>query len=162
FLERHAVRESMAVVPVCDALAAIAEAHGSAHTQVLSDVSLLTSPDGGGAADLCGELGVPAGTPIVLYVGNLERYQGVDLLLHACKEAAAAHASAALAVIGGAERDLVHYRALSDALGLNGRAFFIGPRPMKRLGSYLAAADVLASPRVQGNNTPMKLYSYLH
>jgi glycosyltransferase involved in cell wall biosynthesis len=30
------------------------------------------------------------------------------------------------------------------------------------LGFYLAQADILVSPRLRGNNTPMKLYSYLH
>ena len=32
---------------------------------------------------------------------------------------------------------------------------------MEDLASYLAQADILVSPRIQGNNTPMKLYSYL-
>ena len=32
---------------------------------------------------------------------------------------------------------------------------------MKRLGWYLRQADVVVSPRVQGRNTPMKVYSYL-
>jgi glycosyltransferase involved in cell wall biosynthesis len=30
------------------------------------------------------------------------------------------------------------------------------------LRDYLAAADIVVSPRVKGNNTPMKIYSYLH
>ncbi|MCP3851694.1 MAG: glycosyltransferase family 4 protein, partial [Gammaproteobacteria bacterium] len=29
------------------------------------------------------------------------------------------------------------------------------------LGYYLKQADILVSPRTQGNNTPMKIYSYL-
>jgi glycosyltransferase involved in cell wall biosynthesis len=39
---------------------------------------------------------------------------------------------------------------------------FLGPKPVACLAGYLAQADVLVSPRVQGKNTPMKLYSYLH
>jgi glycosyltransferase involved in cell wall biosynthesis len=30
------------------------------------------------------------------------------------------------------------------------------------LHQYLSEADILVSPRLKGNNTPMKLYSYLH
>ena len=37
----------------------------------------------------------------------------------------------------------------------------MGPKPVRLLGSYLRQADILVSPRTQGNNTPMKLYSYL-
>jgi glycosyltransferase involved in cell wall biosynthesis len=50
---------------------------------------------------------------------------------------------------------------MADQLGLGQRARFLGPRPPAHLGSYLAQADILASPRLQGNNTPMKIYSYL-
>jgi glycosyltransferase involved in cell wall biosynthesis len=30
------------------------------------------------------------------------------------------------------------------------------------LRCYLTKADILVSPRIKGNNTPMKIYSYLH
>ena len=36
------------------------------------------------------------------------------------------------------------------------------PRPLSDLSVYLLQANILASPRIQGNNTPMKIYSYLH
>ncbi|MEJ2340429.1 MAG: glycosyltransferase, partial [Gemmatimonadales bacterium] len=35
------------------------------------------------------------------------------------------------------------------------------PKPHALLKGYLVQADVLASPRVSGINTPMKIYSYL-
>ncbi|HXV49642.1 MAG TPA: glycosyltransferase, partial [Candidatus Binatia bacterium] len=34
--------------------------------------------------------------------------------------------------------------------------------PVQHLHQYLSEADILVSPRLKGNNTPMKLYSYLH
>ncbi|MCB0333663.1 MAG: hypothetical protein KDD55_09205, partial [Bdellovibrionales bacterium] len=40
-LERLAVKGSVAVVPVCDALAVIADKHGSKDTHILRDISLL-------------------------------------------------------------------------------------------------------------------------
>ena len=36
-----------------------------------------------------------------------------------------------------------------------------GRRPVNLLGYYLGQADILVSSRTQGNNTPMKIYSYL-
>jgi glycosyltransferase involved in cell wall biosynthesis len=96
-----------------------------------------------------------------LYVGNLEPYQGIDLLLQGFALARAQGADLSLAVIGGAPGDLERYQALSASLGLGERAFFLGPRPQAQLGAYLAQADILVSPRLQGENTPMKIYSYL-
>ena len=38
---------------------------------------------------------------------------------------------------------------------------FAGPRPVRRSAATLAQADILVSPRTLGENTPMKIYSYL-
>jgi len=38
---------------------------------------------------------------------------------------------------------------------------FAGERPADEIPSYLAAADVLVSPRSRGTNTPLKIYQYL-
>ena len=169
-LERAAIRGSAAVAPVCDALAARASAAGARRVVLLRDVSLL-SPD---AASRGPAAGTPAraevggeragGTPatVVMYVGNLERYQGIDLLLEGFARAARRDPSLVLAVVGGAPADVARYGGAAERLGLEGRARFLGPRPVARLAEYLAAADVLVSPRVAGDNTPMKVYSYLH
>jgi glycosyltransferase involved in cell wall biosynthesis len=64
-------------------------------------------------------------------------------------------------VIGGSPDHLKHYRGVADRLGIGGRTHFCGPRPVSLLGFYLRQADILVSPRIQGTNTPMKIYSYL-
>ena len=101
---------------------------------------------------------VPEG-PIAMYVGNLQRYQGIDLLLDSFRHALREVPDAKLVVIGGDEESLRHYKARTADLGESVR--FLGPRPVERLGAYLRRATVLVSPRIQGENTPMKVYSYL-
>ena len=64
-----------------------------------------------------------------------------------------------LVVIGGAPADIETYRQMAEKLGLTGRVHFLGSRPIAHLGAYLAQADVLASH--SGQNTPMKVYSYM-
>lgn len=64
-------------------------------------------------------------------------------------------------IIGGEDRDICFYRDMTARLGIDNRAHFRGPRSLDRLGAYLAQADILISPRSQGCNTPMKIYSYL-
>jgi glycosyltransferase involved in cell wall biosynthesis len=97
---------------------------------------------------------------IALYVGNLEGYQGIDLLL----EGFAARASASdlqVIIIGGEHQHIAAYRARAQALGIAAQVHFLGPRPLANLSGYLRQADILLSPRILGQNTPMKVYSYM-
>jgi glycosyltransferase involved in cell wall biosynthesis len=97
---------------------------------------------------------------VALYVGNLEHYQGVDLLLEACAQVPATE-PLRLVLIGGETGHVEHYQRMAERLGIASRTRFLGPRPLAQLGAYLAQADILVSPRSKGVNTPMKLYSYL-
>ena len=102
------------------------------------------------------ELGLGEG-PVVLYSGNFEPYQGVELLL----EATALVPGATFLFMGGRAPEIERLRERARELGTNGRVFFSGTRPPAELAGFLALADVLCSPRVEGENTPFKIYSYL-
>lgn len=154
--ERAAVRGSVATLAVCKSLEdeARAACRPGALVARIEDVSLLA--EGGEADDL------PEGeAPIVMYVGNLQRYQGIDLLLESLPHALREVPGARLVVIGGDEESLRSYRARCAELGIAENVSFPGPRPVERLGAYLRRATVLVSPRIHGDNTPMKIYSYL-
>lgn len=99
--------------------------------------------------------------PLLMYVGNLERYQGIDLLLDSFKLALTKGSEARLVIIGGASEHIEYYQRHCQTLGINAHVDLIGKRPVEDLAHYLAQADILVSPRTQGHNTPMKLYSYL-
>lgn len=99
--------------------------------------------------------------PLLMYIGNLEQYQGIDLLLDSFSLALSQSRIAHLVIIGGAPEQIEWYRQQAKACGIHDHVHFTGPRPIKHLAHYLAQADILVSPRIQGNNTPMKLYSYL-
>jgi glycosyltransferase involved in cell wall biosynthesis len=96
-----------------------------------------------------------------MYVGNLERYQGIDLLLEGFQRALTRVPEAHLVIVGGMEEDIARYRRKALRLGIAGRVHFLGPRPIASLAGLLKRADVLVSPRLKGLNTPMKIYSYL-
>jgi glycosyltransferase involved in cell wall biosynthesis len=98
---------------------------------------------------------------LVMYVGNLEIYQGVDLLLESFAIARRQAPNASLAIIGGELADIQKYQRCADRLSIMPFTHFLGQRPVKELGIYLSQADILVSPRIKGKNTPMKLYSYL-
>jgi glycosyltransferase involved in cell wall biosynthesis len=97
---------------------------------------------------------------LALYVGNLERYQGLDLLLDAIA-CLPRDLPLYTAVIGGDMASVKRYRTLANELDIAGRVRFFGARPVRNLNAYLAQADILLSPRILGDNTPMKVYSYM-
>jgi len=156
--EGVAIRRAIAVVPVCDALAKIAEPFKPKYMKVLTDISLLRA-DTGGAQDLRKEFGVHG--PLFLYVGNLESYQGIDLLLESVALAVRERPDIVLVIVGGAANHLAYYKDIALRLGIQDRVHFAGPRPVTQMADLFQAADVLVSPRIQGDNTPMKIYSYM-
>jgi glycosyltransferase involved in cell wall biosynthesis len=94
-------------------------------------------------------------------VGNLEHYQGIDLLLEGFRHTLEQMQEARLVIVGGREDDIARYGERAAALGIRQAVYFLGPRPVSALGGLLREADVLVSPRLKGLNTPMKIYSYL-
>jgi glycosyltransferase involved in cell wall biosynthesis len=158
--ERQAIQESLINFPVCNALADLCRENGSRKTVTLHDISQLDDPDDVDPGRLRQEID-PEG-PVFLYVGNLEPYQGIDLLLESFREAQRREPALTLVIIGGSAEDIEHYRGRAAELGIEAHTVFLGPRPFEHLGDYLAGADVLVCPRSEGINTPMKIFPYLH
>jgi len=157
-LERFAIAHSDLVLAVCEDLATRARSYSTATpVDVVEDVSMVGNDSSGEVEDLRRHL--EPGDILALYVGNLERYQGVDLMLEALAKLESPPLK--FVAIGGNAESVADYRARAAALGLSETAIFVGPRPLQQLGRYLEQADVLVSPRLSGHNTPMKLYSYL-
>lgn len=157
-LERAAIRRAAGVLAVCPALAEHARAAApDAHIRVLPDTPVA---DEGAADGSPSDLEEVPGTRF-LYVGNLERYQGVSLLLDAFRLAAPECSDATLFIIGGKEDHIRAHARRVPELVRAGRVRFLGERPLEELNRHLAAADVLASPRRSGVNTPLKVYSYM-
>lgn len=157
--ERLAIARSDLVLAVCNDLATRARGYATkTPVDVVEDVSLLgTGATKGETENL--RRGLLYGELLVLYVGNLEHYQGVDLMLDAIAKLESPPMK--FVAVGGSHEAVVAYRRRVAELGLGGQVSFIGSRPLAQLGPLLEQADVLVSPRLQGHNTPMKLYSYL-
>lgn len=155
--EKRAARGADLVLPVCRSLAdKVAAFAPGQRLAILHDMAIESPAVPPGTEELRETLNLQG--PLLLYVGNLEHYQGIDLLIDGF---AAAGVDAHLVIIGGSEKDVAAYRAQVEPRGLAGRVHVLGPRPLGRLQYYLSQADILVSPRLRGVNTPMKIYSYL-
>ena len=152
-LERNALRRAAAVVTVCTSLTdRVRERAPGVPVFQIEDPPLGTDRPANATdvSALRAQLRLDA-RPVVLYSGNFEPYQGVDLLLGA----AALLPEAQVVLMGGEAAEIA---ALSTRPG---GAVFAGKRPPEELPAFLALADVLVSPRRQGVNTPFKVYTYL-
>ncbi len=157
-MERLAVRRSAGVVAVCRALEELARSYqADKRIARLEDKSLLG--DALPMDDLLETLDF--GGPVMMYVGNLESHQGIDLLLQTHAIVTAREPNCHLVVIGGIPAHIEQYTRLAGRLGILSRTHFLGPRPTAHLGHFLSQAHVVVSPRIMGENTPMKVYSYL-
>jgi glycosyltransferase involved in cell wall biosynthesis len=159
-MEALAIRRSTGVLTVCAALQDVALAHDPGQlVGRVEDTTLLSDP----RSAVGNGRGLPGSDsgPVAMYVGNLESYQGIDLLLEGFRHTLSLVPAAKLVIVGGRDSDIAHYRRRAERLGIVGSVVFTGPQPIGMLSEVLRQADVLVSPRLKGLNTPMKIYSYL-
>jgi glycosyltransferase involved in cell wall biosynthesis len=107
------------------------------------------------------ELGVDLDARLVVYCGTFEDYQGLPSLIDARPRVAAEVPGTVLALVGddGHRGDRLARQAA--AMGVEGRIRIVSRQPRERIGQFLAAADVLVSPRAYGGNLPLKVFDYM-
>lgn len=158
-IERMAIRKCDRVLAVCEDLAVKVRAYvPGERVVVLPDVPMPRSAASAVQEQL--RKHVRDDETLLLYVGNLEHYQGVELLLQALPQVDR-NRSYKLIVIGGESGHIEQHQGKARELGIADRVLFLGPRPVADLAYYLEQADILVSPRSMGQNTPMKIYSYM-
>jgi glycosyltransferase involved in cell wall biosynthesis len=99
--------------------------------------------------------------PVLLYTGTFESYQGIELLLRSVALVRPAFPNARYVLVGGKPEQVEKQRLLAQELGIAEMVCFVGQRPLEEMPQYMALADILLSPRSEGTNTPLKLYTYL-
>lgn len=159
WFEKIAVRNAKAVVPVCDVLAWDIARYSPKKVVILHDVSLFGDNENHKEEKSLSHYG--NNKVRIMYVGNLQKYQGINLLFESLALALEKTEKMDLVIIGGGVSEIKKHRKLARRLGIHRNVTFLGPRSVEDLGANLAQADVLVSPRIKGNATPMKIYSYL-
>jgi len=101
------------------------------------------------------------GQLVVVYAGTFEHYQGIDLLIESSQKVLAKHKNVKLCLVGGSPAQVEKYQALVSAKNLSAHYIFTGSVKPEEVPNFVNLADILVSPRIEGNNTPLKIYSYL-
>ena len=182
-LEAATINSAQAVITICPELfnyvkSRFPEKYNKLIENVADNAVVFgeTSPNGHGkiaAAELARGYGLPVktnGTPqgggkngaaTVLYTGTFEPYQGLDLLIAASQPVLARYSNVRFLVVGGKPEQVAQYQEKTERLGVSGKFIFTGQRPPEEIPEFMKLADMLVSPRLAGNNTPLKIYSYL-
>ena len=161
--ERAAVRHSKVVIVICPELRRIVQEVQPGIEPVLIENApgAGDAAPGGTAVAVRAALGVTPSTPLVVYTGTFEAYQGLDLLFAAAALVVKARPDARFLLAGGVPSRWRRHGRRRAAQGLGTSVIFTGERPSAEIPGILEAADVLVSPRSRGTNTPLKIYQYL-
>ncbi len=101
------------------------------------------------------------GKRVVLYAGTFEKYQGLDLLIEAAHEVVKEYDNVHFLLVGGSPDQVSNYQDHVRQKKLSDYFTFTGSVPPHEINSFYRLADVLISPRLEGTNTPLKIYAYL-
>ncbi len=98
---------------------------------------------------------------LATYVGSFAVYQGIDLLFQAIPLVVRRNPKVRIVIIGGQPDEIRERKAWLEREGVAGAVVWAGWVAPEALNDYLAASDILLSPRLSGVNTPLKLLDYL-
>jgi len=163
WMERYVIRRSRVVIVICPQLEeTVRHIDRDVPTVLIENApGSGDSPAEGSGGHIRSTLGLADKTPVVLYTGTFEPYQGLELLFAAARLVTAARPNVRFVLAGGRPEQVKQARAQARTEGVADMVVFAGQRPAQEIPEFLDAADVLVSPRSQGTNTPLKIYQYL-
>jgi glycosyltransferase involved in cell wall biosynthesis len=163
-IERVMIRRSRVVIVICPSLEDTVRRIEPGANVVLIENAPGSAEQGASAADAAAvrrRHGLESATPLVLYKGTFEVYQGLDLLFEAMAHVVRERPEARLLLAGGKPEQVERARRQIRDAGIAAETILAGERPAAEIPAYLLAADVVVSPRSRGTNTPLKIYQYL-
>lgn len=113
------------------------------------------------AEDLRTALDLPTDRPIVVFVGLLKPYQGVDSLLEAIRVLVIERAYSAVHFLIMGFPDEAKYRAQAAQMGIGAYCTFTGKIDYKQLPRYLALGSIAVAPKLSPTEGDGKIYNYL-
>jgi glycosyltransferase involved in cell wall biosynthesis len=103
-------------------------------------------------------LGIPAGKQLIVYLGAMTEYQGVDLLLAALVRLSEQRDDFHALLMGYPERGYVEK---SNRLGLSEQVTFTGKMDYSAALAYLNLGDIAVSPKLSCTEANGKLLNYM-
>ncbi|WFB37305.1 glycosyltransferase [Kiritimatiellota bacterium B12222] len=162
-VENFTVQRADAVIATGQGLAdAVLRMKPDCHCTHLFDIpSSLAEADQTRIQNCRTELLHEANELLATYVGSFAVYQGIDLLFDSIPLALQKAPQLRFVIIGGSDAEIAERKHALQQAGVADKVSFLGKVDPESLPDYLGASDLLLSPRISGNNTPLKLLDYL-
>lgn len=112
----------------------------------------------GNRAEVRVKLNLPPDVPLVVYLGTLNRAQGIDTLLSAIVQLKSIGSPLRFMIMGGGHEV---YRATAHDLGIERMIIFTGTIDYTKAPIYLAAGDIAVSPKLCLTESNSKLLNYM-
>lgn len=109
--------------------------------------------------NLANQLGVDKNKPRVIYMGLLEKYQGVDLMFQAFAKVTKQKEKAQFIVIGFP--NIEKYQKICQNLGIKNQVKFLGKINYSLVPKYLSLASIAVAPKISQSEGDGKLYNYM-
>lgn len=163
-LEKRTIKEADAVITICPALFKYVEELVPGKNQMLienvMDNDLVFGNHKETTLDISNQYHLNNNLK-VLYTGTFEPYQGLDLLIKSAKKVIERYKNVSFVLVGGNPKQVDEYKKMVDRNRLSDYFVFTGQVRPDLIPKFIDLADILVTPRIQGDNTPLKIYSYL-
>lgn len=123
------------------------------------DIEFLHRVNGGQAAKLRQSLGLRPDSKLVVYLGTLNRLEGIEVLLSAAKVLLSSREDVSFLVMGYPNVQV--YETQAQRMGLSGHVKFTGRIPYHLAPAYLTLGDVAVSPKLSATEGNGKLLAYM-
>jgi glycosyltransferase involved in cell wall biosynthesis len=163
-LERFAIRSSDGVIAICPEIELhVRKIAPGVPLQLIENLPVgwdLPAPDRGTVEELRTRYDLGR-CRVVLYTGTFGVNQGLELAIQAMRQVSVKIPEARLVLVGGSAKDHEAMRSYAKQQDVLRGVVLVGTQPYTLMPAFMELADVLLSPRIEGANTPLKIYSYL-
>jgi len=97
--------------------------------------------------------------PLIIYTGNLDGYQNIELLFHSIKRVSKSLAEFTVVMVTNS--DYNKYKKLAKEIGIDRYILFFYSLTFNQTQEILAIADIAVSPRTSWSGFPIKLLNYM-
>ena len=105
------------------------------------------------------DLGIPAGRPVVIYLGLLADYQGTPQLIQAAAQLAAAGVDVHFLIMGYPGH--MAYVQMAQELGIQDRVTLTGRIPYEQAAHFLSLGDIAVAPKLSSTEGSGKVLNYM-